>query len=303
VLVDLIRSLYSLPVTSNLKICFVDEEQDIILISSDHELLYAAELVQPLKLVITTVSIPLEQPQARVEPSQVASLPKLSGEDKKKWRHEMQTLTKEQKISAKIARITERIKHIEALLLTDLPAHSHRALSWRVEKLQGKLECLQLLSDTLIQNTEVPTFVASQPEDFERRGCRGRGGRGGCRGRRTFESNEAPEGCRKQWGPLDKQIWQCRQDWRAARAAGNQEQTDACSKALDEAKALKWEAKREGKPEQPKNFCEGKQHKRECMKNLREAKASGDPEKIKECVNALIEAREAWQKAKVVRRC
>lgn len=299
-LVDLIRSLYSLPATANLKICFVDEEQDSILISSDHEFLYATELVRPLKLVITTVSVPLA-PLAIVEPCQVVSAPKekLCGE-KKKWREEMQTLNKEQRILAKTARITERIQHIEALLLTDLPANRQRALSWRLEKLQGKLECLQLLSEVPTQTIKMPTVAPQPEENFERRGCRG--GRGGCRGRKAFENNAA-EGCRKQWGSFDQQIWQCRQALRAARDAGNEAEIEKCSKALDEAKAQKWEAKREGKQEQPRNICEGKERKRECMKNLREAKASGDAEKIKECVNALIEAREAWQKAKVVKRC
>jgi len=55
--------------------------------------------------------------------------------------------------------------------------------------------------------------------------------------------------------------------------------------------------------ENPSFFCEEKMYKRECMKNLREARASGDAEKIKECVNLLIEAKEALQKAKVASKC
>jgi len=310
-LVDLIRTLYSLPANSNLKICFIDDEQDMVLISSDNEFRYAADLVRPLKLVITTVSIPLV-PLAIVEPCQATSTevekPSRCGgkaqkngcEERKKWREEMQSLTKEQRILVKTTWIKERIQHIEALLLTDLPAHRHRALSWKLEKLQMKLGFLQSLA-------EVPAVPAvpttTTPEEPERRGWCGRGGRGGCQGRGAFENQAPEEGCRKQWGPFDKQIWHCRQELRAAREAGNQSEIERCSKALDEARLLKWDAKREEKPQQPRNFCEAKYRKRECMKNLREAKASGDPEKINECVNALIEAREAWQKAKASKKC
>jgi hypothetical protein len=325
-LVDLIRTVFSLPTASSIKVCYVDDEADVVLITSDEEFSYAAELIQPLKLVVTQTSIPLVPltvPTPSVEePTMVTVVPCRRGRgrggncagfkprcEENNWREQKQT-SKEERISLKIVKISERIAHIEALSLTELPAQRQRTLAWKLEKLRSKLEILQSLSGAQTPTpTEIPTPIptTSEPEEQGRRGC-GRGGRGGCgRGRKAFENRDPSE---KQG--FDHPIWLCRQNLRAARESGDQSQIDTCLKVLEEAKAKKWEAKREGKQVscenkdfcgKPKFFCEEKMYKRECMKNLREARASGDAEKIKECVNLLIEAKEALQKAKVASKC
>jgi len=343
-----IRTLYSLPKTSILKICFIDDEGDNVLISSDEEFLYAADLVRPVKLIVTIVSIveilPVEPAQfelCQTEPTTFPDHPGRQGrgghcqragkprcEERKKWREEKLTLTKEERIQHKTDRISQRIQHIEAFLLTDLPAQRENALTWKLEKLKSKLEFLQSVH-TPIQTPIDPqlTSQTTVPEHIERRGCHGnRGGRG--QGRRAFEHHQSTEGCEKKWGrfehqqpgcgrkfgqferqqsaegcgkkwgQFDDQIWQCRKNLRAARDSGNEVEIDQCFQALAEAKCQKWNTKHEGNPE-CKRFFQEKHRKRECMKNLREARACGELEKIKECEAALTEAKEALQKAKV----
>lgn len=275
-------------------------------------------MVQPLKLVVTIVSAPLPvETLLPVEPVQLqtefSSRPCHRGrgghcqrserprcEERKKWREEKLTLTKEERIQHKTAKISERIKHIEAVLLNDLPAHRQRALNWRLEKLQSKLEFLQLMTtpDQTPTDSE-PTCQTVDSDHFDgRRGCHSRRGRG-CGGRKAFEHN--PEGCGRKWDQFDDQVWECRKNMRAARDSGNQDEIDRCFQALHDAKSQKWNAKREGRPE--KKFFQEKLCKRECLNNLRQAKAAGEQEKIKECELALSEAREALKTAKVACKC
>jgi hypothetical protein len=303
-----IRTLYSLPKAALMNICFVDDEGDNVLISSDEEFLYATDLVRPVKLIVTVVStvetLPVESTSFSIHPcgrgrgGHCKRADKPRCEERKKWREEKLTLTKEERIQHKTVRILQRIKHIEAFLLNDLPAQRERALTWKLEKLQHKLEFLQSV------HTPIQTPIDSEltgrtnvPEHIKRRGCHGhRGGRG--QGRIAFEHQQSTEGCGKKWGQFDDQIWQCRKNLRAARDSGNQVEIDLCFQALAEAKCQKWITKHEGKPE-CKRFFQEKHRKRECMKNLREARACGELEKIKECEAALTEAKEALQKAKV----
>jgi len=319
-----IRTLYSLPKAALLNICFVDDEGDNVLISSDEEFLYATDLVRPVKLIVTVVStvetLPVESTSFSIHPcgrgrgGHCKRADKPRCEERKKWREEKLTLTKEERIQNKTARISQRIKYIEALLLNQLPAQRERALTWKLENLQSKLEFLQSVHTPLQTPTaSEPTIRTTGPEPFERRGCHGRrGGRG--QGHKAFEHHQStescekrwgrfehqrPEGCGKKWGQFDDQIWQCRKNLRAARDSGNEREIVQCFQALSEAKCEKWNAKHEGKP----GFFQEMQHKRECMKNLREARVSGEPEKIKECEAALTQAREALQKAKLEFEC
>jgi len=320
--------VYSLDATEKLKICFVDDEKDNVAMSSDEEFLYAVDLVRPVRLVITLAScIPASAGEANscpVEPHSVESHSvehpfqcrrgrgrghfrgdKQWNEERMKKNMEDSSLTKEEKIQHKTAKISEKIKLIEALLLTELPAPRERSLSWKLERLRFKLARLQSWSAGT--ETEAPVTAVNTEAVPSRRGCRGRGGRGRG-GRGKWSENTEDTGCRQ----IDYQVWEdirtCRQNLRSANQSGNQEEIDRCSKALEAAKTQKWEAKqkakaahREGKPE-PRLF-EQKSHKRECMKNLRDAKASGDAEKIFAAEQALIDAKEALQKAKVANNC
>jgi len=294
-LVDMIRTLYSLP-TGALKICYVDDEADTVLITSDEEFSYAAELIHPLKLVLT--HSPTSIPVLATIPCEVDAAPETTFpscrrggrgrgncgefrprcEFKQKWREEKLTLTEEEKISRKTARISQRIQHLEELSLQDLPAHRARTVAWKLEKLRSKQGALRFLSGVTSTSCE--------------------GGRG------PIPANCGPIGIL-----LDTPLWQCPGVVIATPDSGDQSELDTCCQFQEETIRKKWEAKREAKREVKsgeRSSCQRfleKDRKRECMKNLREARASGDAEKIKECVNALIEAKEALQKAKVVRRC
>lgn len=333
---ETIRTVYSLDPTEKLKICFVDDEKDNVAMSSDEEFLYAVDLVRPVRLIITLATAPtapapvldeakscnFEIPQAehpchsrrggRGRFGHCRGDKQGWNEERKKERLENMSLTKEERIQQKTAKISEKIKQVEAMLLTDLPAHRERTLSWKLERLQAKLARLQSWASEnetpSPTTTAIPTTETSEAPQG-RRGCRGRG-RGGCgRGRRAFENTEGAEGCGQMWGQIMENIRTCRQNLRAAYQSGNQEEIDRCTKALEEAKSQKWEAKQkakasyqEGNSEKPR-FFEEKSHKRECMKNLREAKVSGNPDRILACEQALIEAKEALQKAKVASKC
>jgi len=71
-LVDTIRNLYSIP-TGTLKICYVDDEADTVLVTTDEEFSYAAELIRPLKLVVKHASTSIPVPQTM--PCEVVSTP------------------------------------------------------------------------------------------------------------------------------------------------------------------------------------------------------------------------------------
>jgi len=323
-LVETIRTLYSIP-TGTLKICYVDDEADTVIVATDEEFSYAAELIRPLKLVVKHAPTSIPVPQTM--PCEVVSTPTMEVETpfpscrrgrgrghcgefkprcerRNQWKEEKLTLSKEEKISRKKTWISERISHLEELSLQDLPAHRQRTISWKLEKLRSKLETLQLVegaSSSPVEET-TPTVAPSEPEN-SRRGCRGRGGRGGCgRGRKPFEHHETSENTENHGEKPENPLWQCRKALRAARDSGDQAEIDRCSQALEEAKTQKWEAKKAEKTlDNP--FYLLKEHKRECLKNLRGANASGDGKRIQECVEALIEAKEALQKAKVASKC
>jgi len=335
--------VYSLDATEKLKICFVDDEQDHVAMSSDEEFLYAVDLVRPVRLVITLAScipgstcIPSGSTCVPSGSTCVAScipgstgdscqvvLPDYPGRrgrgrghcrgDKLGWNEERMkrkvedpSLSNEERIQRKTTKISEKIKQIEGLLLTELPAPRERSLTWKLERLQFKLARLQSWSEP---GTETPLPV---PEP-SRRGCRGRGGRGrGGFGRGKWVENSEDASC--GGGQIDYRVWEnvrtCRKNLRAANQSGNQEEIERCSKALEDAKTQKWEAKqkaksvhREGKPVPEPSLFDKKSRKRECMKNLRLAQASGDAEKIFAAEQALIEAKEALQKAKVASKC
>jgi len=291
-----ICTLYSVPKTERTKICFIDDEKDLVTMSSDEEFLYALDLIKPTVRLVVTLVPAVTQLAENVEGTVERSVPYSRGVGRGQFRaykqgwkeeknkREFPALTKQERIQRKITAISERKQHIESLLKNDLPPQRERTLNWRLEKLQNKLENLNLalLSYTVPQT---PLPENGNPVPTRRGGCGGRGGRrgrGGCG--RNFE--------------IDEQIFvnlrTCRQKLREARSSGNQEEIEKCVVALDETKFQIWEAKDKSKP-----FSEQKRHKRECLKNLREAKASGEKERIEECARLLTAAREALQKVKL----
>jgi hypothetical protein len=314
--------LYSIR-TGTLSICYIDDEADTVLVTTDEEFSYAAELIRPLKLVVKHAPTSIPVPQTM--PCEVASMEvetpfascrrgrgrghcgesKPRCERRNQWKEEKLTLSKEEKISRKKTWISERIQHLEELSQQDLPAHRQRTISWKLEKLRSKLETLELLAGASSASFEENTLTVptSESENFGRRGCRGRGGRGrGGPGCKAFEHIETSENHESRGEKFDRPIWHCRKALRAARDSGDQAEIDRCAKLLDEAKAQKWETKKAEKTLNNPHYLL-KERKRECLRNLRAANTSGDDKRIQEFAEALIEAKEALQKAKVASQC
>jgi len=270
--------------------------------SSDEEFLYAVDLVRTVKLVVTLIAsvVPPSVETVDFNAPRVDAVPH-------EFKFRCERREKEERIAFKIARISQRIKHIEALLLTDLPVHRERTLNWKLTKLQTKLEILQSVPITPNTQTPISTIasVTENPEVFPqgRRGCRGRGGERGChRGPKTFEKSENVEGCGRKWGKCDEK-WEnvraARQNLCAARRSGNQDEIDKCAQLLADAKQL---AKADWQQKMERPRCLEKSRKWECVKSLREARAGGDPQQIQACEQALMIAKEALQKVKCVKK-
>lgn len=295
-LVELVRSTYSLTSTEKLKLFFIDDEKDLVVLSNDEELLYAVSIVFPLRVVVTTLSVEEEQKNttisvtlkndAVVENRDFNPLSDKTtcerGRGKQEWqnrknnRNTAERITKEDRINFKISKITETIEQIESLLLTDLSANRARTLTWKLEKLKSKLSDFENLKVQLKEKVDEPKTEFVTPC-----GSRGHGGCGG-RGRapRAFENSELTKNNRDRTN--NDQIWekirQCRQDLKAARKSGNQQEIEKCQNDLEEAKSQKWELKRERKEErnQPcpqkfkfsegQKFEEGKMPKRRVVK-------------------------------------
>jgi hypothetical protein len=306
---ETIRVLYSLAPSQTLRVCFIDDEKDEVLISSDEELLYAVDLVNPVKLVITLVNSAVVFPS--VETVNNASF--RGCRRSRECTERREKLTKEERINFMIARITERIQHIEALLSTELPQQRVQRLHWKLTKLQKKLDFLKS-GPTLEILTPTPEITnASYTENpevspFGRRGCRFRSERGCHRNPKTFEIPEK-EGCGRKWGKkCDDPKWEnvraARQNLCAARRCGDQSQIEKCVQILQEAKQLakadrqQQQQPKMGRPERWENKC----RKWECVKDLREARVGGDPQQIQACEQALFEAREGLRRTKCVRK-
>jgi len=295
---ETIRVLYSLAPTQTLRVCFIDDEKDEVLISSDEEFLYAVDLVNPVKLVITLVDSAVVIPVETVNNAFVGC--RRSREFKCGDRRGK--LTKEERRNFMIGRISERITHIEALLLTELPEKRVQRLNWKLTKSQQKLEILKSIPiETLIPETN--TFATENPEvtPFGRKGsCRFRGERGCHRDLKTFDIPEK-EGCGRRGGKFDDPKWQnvrvARQNLCAARRSGDEKEIEKCFQILKEAKQLAKADCQHPKMERPERL-EKKCRKWECVKNLREARVGGNPQQIQACEQALMEAKEALQRNK-----
>jgi len=346
-----IRVVYSLPEDNILKISFVDDEKDLVLMSTDDELTYALELTgQPVRLSVNIVNGPADStPGPRC--GYYSSLPCRGRggwgrgrggwgreewkEERRKWKEEREKLSPKERLDRKTERISERIKQVESVLQTaDLHANRQRCLNWRLEKLNEKLERVKekhtLLAESSLKTpcdpeNEILTEKEITEPDVPFRGWGGpRGGHHWARGYGCPRGGWGAPGCsRGGWGgphggphwargpctrteasaetvPCDReQIWEnfltCRVNLNAARESGNQEEIEKCLQALREAK----EKKREAKAGKKCLFLEEKATKCACLKNLREARLSGDPEKIKQCEESLAFARQTLKAAKV----
>jgi len=286
---ETLRNLFSIGQTCSLVIKFVDDEKDLVLLSSDVELHHAVALMAPLlRLVLSVpqdtsfIPSPCAEPALEKEgckrgewhkrgrggrgPNCRARAPGC-GQGRGSWKID------------RSERLTSRILHLEKVLEdTLLPANRARAIRWRLEKLEQKLEDVKTMQSAA-EVSPASQSINRSGEPVPLRACRGRG-RGGHQYRKprvddVFEQN----------------IQSCRTNLLAARETGDREE-------IKKARLLFHEAKLQMKEERVKTghlppFIELKIHSQRCLNNLRDAEASGDPEQVKLAREELLKAKEA----------
>jgi len=276
----MLRSLFSIP-SEPIKVKFLDDENDWILISSDMEFQHAVELsTSPLRIQITLYGqtpTPVPAPvQPEVPPtSEFCFQRRGCGRGMGRGRGGRgPMISKEDRIALKKARIAGRISALETVLLDpSLPAERERSISWKLENLKYKLERMEKMKETLAgeqQDEKVqeepsaqwrhghgcsPCDGVDQPDgEFpcRRHHCgRGRGRGGNCRrGRQEGQTEvtaetEGDHECKKWVVP--KEAWshfqECKENLKIARRSGDAEAVKVAFEAFALAKEQKKEAR------------------------------------------------------------
>jgi len=306
-----IRAVYSLPEDNVLKICFVDDEKDLVLMTSDDEMTYALELTgQPVRLSVTIVNGPADSTSVPRCGYCDSSAPCRGRggwgrgrgreewkEERRKWKEEKEKLSPSDRLNRKTERISERIKHFESVLQTaDLPANRQRCLNWRVEKLNAKLEKIKekqtLIADADLKTPCDPVYEIPTKQQISEnehvpfhfwKGNRGGWGGPGC-SRGGWGGPVCSRG-----GPRGGHHW--------ARGTG-------CSRGgfgphgvphWARAPCTETNASTETVPCDREQICE---NLHTCCVNLKAARESGNQEEIEKCFQALREAKEKKRDAK-----
>jgi len=259
-----LRALLNIAPTQPIRILFLDDEKDWVLVSTDEELSYAVELsASLLRLSVKPETISNFRPSAFVSVS-VATSPEArtglcGGRGGMRGRGcrggkmgKCDPTMRIQFLDHKLARLTERQSALSAKI-PGMPEDKARALSWRLSHLEKKIETLKskkehfttLLADQPpteqesvtgpVKEEELPTAASEEPVGW---GCRGRrgGGRGGRGQRWMSEGAEAH--------PLLEALQTKKAELQAARKGGNKEEIQEKWEALQEAKVNWREAKR-----------------------------------------------------------
>lgn len=291
-----LKTLFSLDPALLLAVEYQDEEQDWVTLSSDEELKLATSFCgSPLRLRIRIVG-----KQSTVPSSfQTESLPaqRMSVEESntvaappKEIRRKQQALTKQERMTAKSERLSERINIIETRLEDpNLKSDRERVLLWKVEKLRETLKETQEAIANFPAQPEEETNSASEdsepeitfPSDFPRRGRRcgpGRGDRPNARfavrrgpwnkfaaeqdesvdqepeRKRSFDTKlqETPQDNPNDFRFALSEVKRCRADLKAARASREEEAIKFCEMALQEAVDRKRELACARRAERPK---------------------------------------------------
>jgi len=258
-----LRALLNIAPTQPIRILFLDDEKDWVLLSADEELSYAVELsASLLRLSVKPETISNFRPSSFVSVS-VATTPEVrtglcGGRGGMRGRGcrggkmgKCDPTMRIQFLENKLARLTERHSALSAKL-PGMPEDKARALSWRLSHLEKKIETLKakkehftsLLAeqppseqepDTRDVKEELPTAAPAEPVGW---GCRGRRGGGRC-GRGQKWMSEGAE-----THPLLEALQTKKGELQAARQGGNKEEIQAKWEALQESKVNWREAKR-----------------------------------------------------------
>lgn len=312
---SVLRELYELKATDELKVKFLDDEKDWVLIASDQELLYAVELTgTPLRLSLKVLSVEgttSTTSTTTATDAPVSIAPRGRGRGGRGKGLGLSS-TQQERLKGKSDRITERITALEAKLSSgNLNSERERVLRWRLQNLQNKLSLVNQKQQSLesaLSDGNNTNKAGNVEEPTAERGCRGRGGRGrglgrGGRGKGLgrFASEapapETPETCETPTPTTTTttgrspslisspaHFLECRANLKAARRTGNEAEIKTCLAAFKEAKEAM-----QANPGMAK-LRECRLQKKQCLANLREAQSKGDESQIQTCKTALTEA-------------
>jgi len=249
-----LRTLLNIDPAQAIRILFLDDEKDWVLITSDDELTYAWELsasllrlsVRPTEktpihfTIPTPVTFCTEAPAPRWRGMR-------GGRGCRGGKGRADPATRVQFFETKLARLTERHTALCSKRAT-LPEEKARALSWRISHLENKIENIKAKKEALLTEEqpqqEVTEIVKEEPgATIEpvvwggrgRGGCR-RGGRGGGCQRWRDESAEVH--------PLMADVWERKVELKTARQGGNKDEIQAKWEAVQEARTAWREEKR-----------------------------------------------------------
>jgi len=263
----MLRKLFN--ISESIKVRFLDDENDWVVISSDLELQHAVEIsTSPIRIQITLTGKAPVVPTP--EPTEAQFSFRGQGCGRGKGRGCCGMIPKEEMLALKTTRIAARISALEtALLDPSLPSDRQQAITWQLEKLKLKLERIKTFKNTLtavpqVENTEgeprrhwrrgpgcgpCDREVNQLPYgDFPWRHCgRGRGGR--CERGRLAGQEAATEGdhaCGKKWS-VPKESWahfqECKENLKIARCSGDAEAVKIAFEAFVLAKQQKKETR------------------------------------------------------------
>jgi len=266
-----LRSLLNIDSAQPLKILFLDDEKDWVLLASDSELLYASELSAGSLLRLSVKALPAPVMPVFVNHHEVFTHHPYHSHAHARGRgcHGRATgpcrgggrggmrcdpAIRVQFMDSKLARLTERHATLSAKL-PEMPEERARALAWRISHLENKIEKIKFKKESFAAHLaehpakeesqtpaeKVTEELAAAPEEpaypcwgGRGRGCR-RGGRGGCQ-RWMGEGAETH--------PLFETVMAKKVELKTARQGGNKEEIQAKWESLQEAKDAWREAKR-----------------------------------------------------------
>lgn len=276
-----LKKLFTLETEFRIK--FQDDENDWVLLTSDQELVYAAELSGSL-LRLQVKLLSSETPNSGSEPLSGPACEKGRGKGcRGRGRGAGRGCgfkSHEERLSMKSSRLTERINQLESKINSNkFPSERERVLRWRLTKLQEKLVFVQEMKESRANSQQTPEAVTAVAEGSEttpvsadvatpneeeksfchKGGHRGRGGRGGCRRAMMEDGNECHvrgRNCGRVAPEILVNFRQCKATLRAAREAGNPEEIQAALEAFHAAKASKWEAMAAARAQEAKSTDE-----------------------------------------------
>jgi len=151
-LADTIRSLLGFATETVFKLSYLDDESDWVLFTTDSELQYAITLSKsPFKIRVKLCT------EAPVTPKVAPATDEAVREDKpwrgrggRRGRGGCQRGEWNERLDAKIARLTERLAFLTAKMIeNDLPEEKSRGLEWRISHLQNKIYSLKMKKQQL----------------------------------------------------------------------------------------------------------------------------------------------------------